>query len=350
MYRLQEVSDGEYWNDFVVHNFGFYSFLSSWEWWELNQSLGHEVWRLAVLDTTDTCVWLIQCIKHSAKRWTYLLCPHCPLIVGDYFSILWSLKSSLMQFARAHWAWFMRINGVTVNTFAVLDNYKRLGLVFAPIHAHAEETNLLDLHASEDDILSRMRKTTRYLILRAVKEWVVVERDNTVKSVETFIWLHLAHAARTDGKLQYTPFSPDFIRGLFALFPSDAISCFNAYYGGVLEASLVCIIFGKKAVYYLWVSDIKHPKFSPAYLCQWEAIKYAKAHGCDSYNFWWVCPDDNPKHPLYGPSLFKRWFGWKDLYLTHAHDLVCSWKYYFTYVLETLRKRKRGYYYLKPDK
>jgi len=30
-------------------------------------------------------------------------------------------------------------------------------------------------------------------------------------------------------------------------------------------------------VYYIAASDVKNPKFSPNYLCQWEAIKQAKA-------------------------------------------------------------------------
>jgi lipid II:glycine glycyltransferase (peptidoglycan interpeptide bridge formation enzyme) len=46
------------------------------------------------------------------------------------------------------------------------------------------------------------------------------------------------------------------------------------------------IRFGKVCVYYIAASDIKHSKFSPNYLCQWEAIKKAKADGCTIYNFW----------------------------------------------------------------
>lgn len=349
MYSLQELSDKAYWNNFITSNFHFYSFLSSRERGELNQTLGHKIWRLGIFDDNHICVWVIQCIKHCAKRGSYLLCPHSPLILGDYFAVLSSIKHSLQHFARKHGVWFIRINGVTLNTRKALDEYRSLGLVFSPIHAHAEETNLLDLQVSESELLSHMRKTTRYIIKRAYKEWVEVHRDNSQKSIERFIALHQAHAMRTDGKLQYVPFSSSFIHNLFVTFPSDNISCFNAYYKWRLEASVVSIIFGKKAVYYLGVSDVQNPKFSPAYVCQREAIKYAKTHWCDSYNFRWVCPDDNKKHPLYGPSLFKRWFGWRDYYLTHAHDLVCSWKYRFTYMVETIRKRKRWYYYIKPN-
>ena len=41
---------------------------------------------------------------------------------------------------------------------------------------HAEETHLLDLTISQEDLLKNLRKTTRYMITRAQKEGVVVER------------------------------------------------------------------------------------------------------------------------------------------------------------------------------
>jgi len=38
------------------------------------------------------------------------------------------------------------------------------------MHVHAENTNLLDLKKSEEQLLASLRKTTRYLINRAKKE------------------------------------------------------------------------------------------------------------------------------------------------------------------------------------
>jgi hypothetical protein len=48
--------------------------------------------------------------------------------------------------------------------------FKAQHLQFAPLHAHAEETNILDLTVSEDDLMKNLRKTTRYMITRAIKE------------------------------------------------------------------------------------------------------------------------------------------------------------------------------------
>jgi lipid II:glycine glycyltransferase (peptidoglycan interpeptide bridge formation enzyme) len=109
---------------------------------------------------------------------------------------------------------------------------------------------------------------------------------------------------------------------------------------------VMTIRFGKMTAYYIGASDIHNPKFSPAYLTQRTAILYAKSVGCTSYNFWWVPPDDNPKHPLAGVGLFKRGFGGEDRFFIHAHDLVVNTrKYYLTRVIEKYRAWRRGYYY-----
>jgi lipid II:glycine glycyltransferase (peptidoglycan interpeptide bridge formation enzyme) len=46
------------------------------------------------------------------------------------------------------------------------------------------------------------------------------------------------------------------------------------------------IKYGNNTVYYVAASNIKHKKFSPNYICQWEAIKQAKRDGSKIYNFW----------------------------------------------------------------
>ena len=109
------------------------------------------------------------------------------------------------------------------------------------------------------------------------------------------------------------------------------------------------IKFWKTCVYYIAAANIRHPKFSPNYLCQWEAIKKAKKDECSIYNFWWISPDDNPKHPIAWVTKFKRKFAWYDYSLLHTQDLVLSPKYWFNWIIETARRINRWYYYKKPE-
>jgi len=157
--------------------------------------------------------------------------------------------------------------------------------------------------------------------------------------------MHHIHAKRSGGR-NYTAFSDDFIRNLFTSFPKEDISLKFAIYKGEIEAGAVTIRYGKKAAYYLGASDIKHPKFSPAYLVQWECIREAKEKGCEEYNFWGVTPDDNKNYPLYGVSLFKKGFGGFQHDLLHTQDLPITPRYYLSALIEWFFRKKKGYYYL----
>lgn len=359
-------SDAQTRNHWIHEHTDFATFLQSREWWEINRRLGHEVMRYDIIDekmkkwkSEKVKIGCLQLIKHVAKRWTYLLCPHGPIWKSDKLWVVsgkWKLTiynlqltTLLRKVAHEQNASFVRLCPLEISSKESLQSYRQAGMHYAPLHAHTEESNILDLQPDSDTLLKNMRETTRYMIKRAAKEWVKVYKDNSPDRINEFYQRHLRHAQRTNGKLNYTPFGKDFIVSLFEIFDEKDISLFVAEYEWQVEAMVVSVIFGKHAAYYLGVSDIKHPKFSPAYICQREAIQYAKSHWCSDYNFWWVPPDDNRKHPLYGPGLFKRWFGGKDIALTHAHDLIVNpLSYSITRLIEKYRAWKRGYYYVKP--
>jgi lipid II:glycine glycyltransferase (peptidoglycan interpeptide bridge formation enzyme) len=288
-------------------------------------------------------------LKIQAKRGTFRLAPHAPIIVWDYFATLQAILPELKSLAKKSGVSFLRINGVTEHTLSNEKAYEEMWFRNAPIHMHAEETNLLTLVWTEDDMLKQVKKNTRYMINRAKREWVTVELDNSPESIADFIHMHVSHAKRTNGKLQYTPFSKSYIENLFTVF-DNRVHVFNAYYEWVKEAACITVTFGKSTVYYLWASDILHPKFSPAYLCQRTAIQYARESWSTSYNFWWVSPDDNKNHPLFGVSFFKRSFGGDDFFLTHAKDYVFSIKYRYTRAIDRWRAFSRWYYYPAPKK
>jgi lipid II:glycine glycyltransferase (peptidoglycan interpeptide bridge formation enzyme) len=75
---------------------------------------------------------------------------------------------------------------------------------------------------------------------------------------------------------------------------------------------------------------------------QWEVIKEIKSRGLSMYNFWGVVPEDAKDHPWAGLSTFKRGFGGAEERYVHAKDFPISIWYYFTYVIEKIRKIKRG--------
>jgi peptidoglycan pentaglycine glycine transferase (the first glycine) len=71
----------------------------------------------------------------------------------------------------------------------------------------------------------------------------------------------------------------------------------------------------------------------PNHLLQWEAIRWAKAHGCTVYDFWGA-PNALDEHdPMYGVFRFKEGFGGKFTQTIGAHDFVVNPGLYFLYAV-----------------
>jgi len=344
MYKLEIIDDKETWNNFVYNNeLNFYSFLCSWGWTLVQESLWKKVLRYGIFKD-NKLIWILPLIINKAKRWTYLFAPHTPLIVKkiDFFEVLNSLLEDIKKIWKKQKANFIRFNSPIKLSKENKNNFEKLWFISAPMHEHAEDTHLLDLIKSEEELLKNIKKKDRYYINRAIKEWVEIVKWNTPEQIKNLIKMHMEHSK----KVWYHPFSEKFIKNLYKIFDKH-ITTISARYEWKIESILMTIKFWKTCVYYIAASDIKHPKFSPNYLCQWEAIKQAKEDKCEIYNFWWVSPDDNPKHPIAGVTKFKRKFWWYDYCLLHAQDLVISPKYRFNWIIETIRRKKRWYYYKK---
>ena len=362
--HLKPITDKKTWNDFItLDKFPFYSFLWSWEWLDFKEDFWFPTLRFWIYDKNDNLVWLFPLIKTKAKRWTYLFAPHSPLITveswklkveskkshsissASYFDVLEKITPQLKEIAQQEWASFIRLNPPVEATYENYQNFKKIWFRNAPIHEHAEDTHLLDLTPSEEELFQNLKKKDRYLINRAIKEWVQIRIDNKPDHIETLIKMHQQHSK----KVWYVPFSEKYIKNLYKHF-WDNIKTISTSYNWHVESILMTIKFNETTSYYIAASEITQKKFSPNYLAQRTAIKQAKQDWAKLYNFWWVSPDNNPKHPLHGVSDFKRKWGWYDFFLVHAQDLVVSPKYWITWGIETLRRIKRGYYYVYPKK
>jgi len=65
---------------------------------------------------------------------------------------------------------FIRLNSANKNTIEIRKEYKKLKFINAPMHEHAEDTNILNLKISEEELLNNIKKKDRYYINRAIKE------------------------------------------------------------------------------------------------------------------------------------------------------------------------------------
>jgi len=343
---IKEITDKGVWEQFLFEC-EEKTFLSSWNWGEFQGSMGSggKIWRLGVYDRSEL-VSVALIIKVVAKRGTFLLVPHGPNIKSDIkfqkYKILEILAQKMKEIAEGEKADFIRINPILERNKENEEIFKKLKFRQAPVHAHPEASWKLDISLSEERLLAQMRKTTRYLVKQAQKDKdIEIFQGRQLKDVEVFNEIHLEVV-----KVQkFIPFSLDYFKKEFSAFSKDNEICiFFAKYKGEIAAASYVIFWSGIGFYHHAALLPEFHKIPLAYGLQWESIREAKKRGCRLYDFWgYVNPQESPKHPWAGPTLFKMGFGGQAHKYVKTMDFPLSKKYWLTYLFETLRKIKRGY-------
>ena len=362
--EIREVIDKKEWEDFVI-GLKPHTFLQSWNWGEFNKLQGNKIWRLGIYENASgfklhdpglTGVALV--VKISARRGTFLFVPQGPVIKiqnrpsGDSpmaktkFKIqndnekLKNFIDYLKYLAQKEDCGFIRISPIMIRTSENETLFKDLGFRKAPMNMHASELVwILNVSVSEEELLKNTRKTTRYLIRRAQSDGVEIIQSENPNDIERFNKLY----EKTVERQRFVPYPKNFLRNEFDAFAGDnQISFFFAKYQDEIISGAMIIFYGDSAFYHQGASSEKYPKIGAPYLLQLEVIREAKARGLRYYNFWGIAPADKPNHPWAGLSLFKKGFGGFSEEYLGAKDLPLKKSYWITYLIEKIRKTKRG--------
>lgn len=310
------------WEEFCQHAQNK-TFLNSWNWGVFYNSLGNKIWRLGVYGDSKLLATCLA-IKKVAKRGTHIFVPHGPIFFtgikdnSNLFQIAKVLVEELSVLARSENCIYLKISPTLNNTKENIALFNKLGFVEAAMFVHPEISWILDLGKSEDELLSAMRKTTRYMIRQAQKSQVEIIISTDPKDIAKYNELYLATVARHD----FIPFSQEYLEKELMAFSADKqVEIFFAKHNGKIVSGAIIIYWQKTAYYHQGASDSSGAaaKSGASYLLQWQIIKRAKELGCITYNFWGIVPQmrrledlNNRKfknHPWYGLSLFKMGFG-----------------------------------------
>ena len=349
--EIKEIIDKQEWEDFLL-GCERKTFLQSFNWGEFQKSLGNKIWRFGIYDSSNSsgqddgelcAVALI--IKHKAKRASFLITPHAPVIMKretlSMKQVLGILLNKLKELAKEEGVDFIRISPILERLPENEKLFKDLGFRLRALHTHPESSWKLNIEPQEQSLLNDMRKTTRYLIKQAEKnKEIEIFQSFDIQDVEEFNTMHLEVVKHQN----FVPFSLEYFKKEFIAFSEDKqIALFLAKYKGKLIAASYGIFWSNMAFYHHAALLPEYKKIPAAYLLQWEAIKEAKRRGCKIYDFWgYSDPVKNPKHPYSGPTLFKMGFGgYKDEYVL-TMDLPTSQKYWISYIIELVRRIKRG--------
>lgn len=334
----REISDKSQWESFVQEQ-AETPFFQSWQWGEVQRRLDQRILRLGLFANSEL-KGIVQIIKVVAKRGTFYHLRHGPLFEvwnWDWFD---RLTSKVKELALDDHIDFLRVSPLIANDSKNIDSFRQRGFRDSPVHnMDGEIAWVLDLESSEAELLANMRKTTRYLVRRAMKMGVTIVIESGELAIKEFLRLYHATARRQH-------FVPH--RGIaeeIHLFGrDDNTRLYFAQYQGKLLAAALIIFYGNQAVYHHSATAQEIKDVPASYLLQWEAIREAKRRGLQRYNFWGVVPPGKSDHPWYGLSLFKMGFGGRLVEYLHAQDLPLSSRYLKTYMVESFFRIRKGYH------
>lgn len=319
--RELESSEAKLLQNFVeAHPYG--SIEQSWEWGELQCSIpGREAFHVFGVFEEEKLVASALVIRQKAGLGkTWLWCPRGPLLHNGQG---WAqLSSAIEACARKHGDLFLRIEPGTPST----EDF--------PIEGHASKTCympantlMLDLSASESDILAQMAQKGRYNIKRAAKAGVCV-REGGIAEIARLYEILKDTATRDGFHLHSQDFYANFVQNL-----GKTSKLYLAYIEGEMTGGLLATHFGNTATYYFGASSNKHRKAMAPYALQWHAIQEAKKAGCTRYDFLGIAPEGDSRHVLNGVTQFKTRFGGKRLAYHKARVLVYRTLWHLAYTL-----------------
>jgi peptidoglycan pentaglycine glycine transferase (the first glycine) len=195
----------------------------------------------------------------------------------------------------------------------------------SPHNIQPPRTIVIDIKDDEEQILTRMKQKCRYNIRLAEKKGVTVRAWDDIPGFHEMMQV-------TGGRDGFGVHSLEYYQRAYDLFhPKGTCELLVAEYEGQPLASLMVFANGKRAWYVYGASNDQERNRMPTYLLQWEAIRWAKARGCEEYDLWGV-PDEDEQtleanfetrhHGLWGVYRFKRGFGGELKRATQALDRV----------------------------
>jgi peptidoglycan pentaglycine glycine transferase (the first glycine) len=373
---------GNFWNQ-LISKLPNPHFLQTYEWGQIKAKYSwtpyYAVW------TDDGKFYIYQTIEHETlsiehyvaaamilkkqilsrglnARLSILYAPKGPLLDWNNTALRTRILNDLQSFAKKQGAIFLKIDpdivlarGVPNSEGDVIENsgktarseLTRRGWVYSSDQIQFRNTVIIDLSVSEEVMLARMKPKTRYNVRLAEKKGVSVRvgtlddlpmlykmyaetsvRDGFVIRDENYymtVWKLFMHLSAADGQPSAIP--------LIAEVDGEPV------------AAIFLFMFAGRAYYVYGMSCNLHREKMPTYFLQWEAMKRAKANGCNVYDLWGAPEEFNENDSMWGVYRFKEGLGGEVVRTLGAYDFVPNKLWYKLYaevmprVLDVMRSR-----------
>ncbi|PIX98619.1 hypothetical protein COZ22_04565, partial [bacterium (Candidatus Howlettbacteria) CG_4_10_14_3_um_filter_37_10] len=200
-----------------------------------------------------------------------------------------------------------------------------------------ENTLLIDLALSEEEMLAQMKPKGRYNIRLAQKKGVVIKTSTDPKDIKTYV--DLLQDLESRGKYSGHP-ERYYFKQFEALSGENAGKIYISYFDDKPISAAIMGYADGVATYLHGASSNYHREVMAPYLIQWQAIIDAKNNGFKVYDFWGISPEGQSNHRLSSVTDFKLKFGGIRIADIGSFDLVFNKKIYRSLtILNNLKKK-----------
>jgi len=336
--QVEIISDAERWNGFVEASPAG-NIPQTFEWGELRDSIGAEVLRLGAVEDGVLCGTMLAIVgRVPLLRRPYLYVPRGPVVGDPTGPALAALVARAEAEGRHRGAFMLKVEpSVPDGDVAWLAALRRLGFRRNRFATHPRRSWVLDIRPGEAELLAGMKEKWRYNIRLAERKGVVVRAAAAPDDVDTFYRLYQETAARDGFFIHPQRHYADILRLYGA---RDAAVLLLAEYDGAPIAGLIVVRCGPVATYMFGASSNQHRNRMPNHLLQWNAIRWARAHGCATYDFRAIAEVLDPTEDLYSLYTYKQGFGGSSILALETHDKPLNAPLYWAYLRSLAVKRE----------
>jgi peptidoglycan pentaglycine glycine transferase (the first glycine) len=351
-----ESSLGEQWNQLISVLPGAHV-LQTWQWGQFKSAYGWQpeniLWREQDGLVRAAALALTR-VAPGGFKVMYL--PRGPLLDWSDASLRAQVLDGVEALARRRGVIFIKMDPEVVLGWGVLGSaddrpdplgaqvtaeWQQRGWRSSPDQVQFRNTAWLELAGSEDDWLARMKSKTRYNLRLAMRKGVAVRAGSEADLANLY---HMyAETSVRDGFV----IRPErYYTSLWRMFMRAGLAHpLIAEVEGEAVAGLVLFAFARRAWYLYGMSRDAHRDKMPNYLLQWEAMRRAKAAGCDIYDLWGAPDVFDESDSMWGVFRFKEGLGAEVVRSPGAWDFTSRPLLYDLYtrllpwVLDKMRRR-----------
>lgn len=292
----------------------------------LKSAFGWQSVRIALVRSDDTIIGGAQLLfrKLPMKLGELAYLPMGPYLSDDaYHQLLWE---AIHHTAQKHKARFLKWEaGIFVDE--PTPNFEKLGFKPSPQTIQPANTIWIDLSVDKETILGRMNQGTRRKIRQSQKNDIHYYQASH-KDVAKFTSMMHITGERND----FGVHEPAYYDLAYQLsVPQGDAALLMAEHDGDSLAGVFVYKAGRTAWYLYGASSNIKRNLMASYGVQWQAMLWAKSHGCTVYDMWGIPDADeatleaefqNRDDGLWGVYGFKRGWGGKIVRSVGAWDMV----------------------------